>query len=502
MTENDNAEIVVNPELFGRRTIYTSLETLDGLSDAEIVAELNTALAFHNLNLLEEDYLYWYRRGITPILARKKERNSFVNNRIQENHAEEIVSFKNGYFLTQPAFYISRKKDDETISRVAELNEYLYKSGKTQADNEVADWFHTVGKGVIFVKPVDDEETPVKVYSVDPRCAFVVYSLKPGNEPVYAVNAVTVGQKIRFDLITPNVIYRLSGGVTSTTMTREGFSIGTAITVDERIPNPLGLINIVEYQYNSTNMGAFETVLPLLNALDTVASNRVDGIEQFIQSLVVIYNAQLPEGEDANTLRQKGLLLLNSQGEIRSDIKILSEQLDQTQTQTLVDYMYQQILTICGMPSTTKGGSSTSDTGAAVLFRDGWYQADTYARNTEDLFKKSNRYFDRIFLKILRKKVGLELSVSDFELNITRNETANIQSKAQACQTLLASGLAPELAFAKSGISNDPVKDVELSTEYLQLIWGDPAKVKEGKGEAVIIEEDRDTGINDTGGAV
>lgn len=85
-------------------------------------------------------------------------------------------------------------------------------------------------------------------------------------------------------------------------------------------------------------------------------------------------------------------------------MKILSEQLDQTQTQVLVDNMYQQVLTICGMPSTLKGGSSTSDTGQAVFLRDGWEQANTYARNTGDLFRVSNRLFDRIFINILNRK--------------------------------------------------------------------------------------------------
>jgi hypothetical protein len=88
-----------------------------------------------------------------------------------------------------------------------------------------------------------------------------------------------------------------------------------------------------------------------------------------------------------------------------------------------------------------------------------------------------------------------------------RNETANIQSKAQSLQTMLAAGMAPELAFAKSGISNDPVSDVKLSEKYLKMIWGDPAeKIKSeeagnGDGEAVIIEEDNNNGENAIGNA-
>ena len=40
--------------------------------------------------------------------------------------------------------------------------------------------------------------------------------------------------------------------------------------------------------------------------------------------------------------------------------------------------------------------------------------------------------------------------------------------------TLIASGLHPELAAAKSGVSNDPVSDIKMSEKWLKLMWGDP----------------------------
>lgn len=481
-------------DLFGRRTIYASS---DDITPENVIYEVNTALTFHVQNLLEEEYLYWYRRGLQPILERKKERNSFICNKVQENHADEIVAFKNGYFLTQPAFYISRTESVQ--EKVNLLNEYLYRSGKQQVDNELIDWFHTVGKAALMIQPNDDIDKPVEVFTLDPRSAFVVYSLRPGNEPVMGVNMVVSGQTLKLDVFTKDTVYRLSGGVTGRLITNDPTYVATAVSIDQIEPNVLGEIPIVEYQYNSVNMGAFESVVPLLDAINNVQSNRIDGVEQFIQSLVVLTNCQLPEDENANSIKEKGLLMLSSVGENKSDIKILSEQLDQSQTQVLVDNMYQQVLTICAMPTTTKGGTSTSDTGAAVLARDGWYQADAAARNTQDLFIKSNERFDKIFVDILRRKGLLDIKLSDFELNFVRNETANVQSKAQAFQTLLAAGLNPELAAGKSGISNDPVSDIKMSEKYLKMIWGDPDK---DTGEAVIIEENRNTGMNETGGAV
>ena len=72
----------------------------------------------------------------------------------------------------------------------------------------------------------------------------------------------------------------------------------------------------------------------------------------------------------------------------------------------------------------------------------------------------------------------------------------------------MAAGMHPELAAEKSGISNDPVKDMKMSEKWLEMIWGNPNKVDQqeeqgnGQGEAEIEETDNFNGENDTGGAV
>ena len=270
----------------------------------------------------------------------------------------------------------------------------------------------------------------------------------------------------------------------------------------------LGYIPIIEYRYNDINMGAFESVLPLLDAINTVQSNRIDGVEQFIQSLAVAVNCQFDDDTTANDIRKAGMIVLKSIGENKADFRILSEQLDQTQTQVLVDYLYEQVLRICAMPSTHDGNGSIRDSGTASLVRNGWFQADAAARNTEDLFKKSNKYFDEIIVSILRRKNLLDISINDFELELVRNETVNIQSKAQSFQTLMAAGFHPELAAKKSGVSNDPVADMKMSEKYIKMIWGDPDKVDstekttDGTGEAKIVESDNYNGENQIGGAV
>lgn len=494
-----NKSPVITNNMFGRLDIYASF---DEITPENIIGELNSALVYHVQNLLQENYLYWYRRNVQPILARRKEVRPEILNIVQENHADEIVTFKNGYFMTSPCSYVSRRKG--TQNKVNKLNEYLYRSGKQQADNEVVNWFHTAGKAALYVEPTPDDEVPFRAYALDPRSAFVVYSLRPGNEPVMGVNFVVADERARFDVYTRDRVYHLSGTAVGKMMSTEvnGDFIASASNIDSIEPNVLGYIPIIEYRYNDINTSAFELVLPLLDALSSILSNRLDGVEQFIQSLAVAVNCQFEEDTTANDIRRAGMIVLKSIGENKADFKILSEQLDQGQTQVLVDYIYSQIQRICALPFVDRQGRSYDSTGSAALVTSGWYQASASARNTEDLFKKSNKYFDRIIVEILRRKGLLDISLNDFELCVTREETANMQSKAQAFQTLMAAGLHPELAAMKSGISSDPVADMKMSDKWIEMRWGNPNAKDNPAPQEEIIESDNNNGEDDMGGAV
>lgn len=505
MDELTTASPVIRNDMFGRLDIYASY---DDINENNLIGELNSALIYHIQNMLQEEFLYWYTRGVQPILNRHKEVREDIMNVVQVNMATEVVDFKNGYLLQKPCAYVARRKGVQT--KVKKLNEYLYRSGKAEADNKVADWFHRVGKGVIFVEPTDDNDVPFRAYDLDPRSAFVVYSLRPGNKPVMGVNMVTVDGVAKFDVFTERMVYHLSGTVVGKMITTEKNHdfMATATTLDYSEPNVLGYIPIIEYRYNSINTSSFELAIPLIDELSNLTSNACDGVEQFIQSLAIAVNCEFPENTTITDIRKAGMIALRSIGENKADFKVLSEQLDQSQTKVLTDTIEDKILRICAMPSRNNGSSAYDTTGAAILASYGWYQADCCARNTQDLFYESNRQFDRIIVEILRRKGLLNIDLNDFELNFPAGETANIQSKAQAFQTLMAAGFHPELAAEKSGISSDPVKDMKMSEEYLKMIWGDPRKVNEaeqtdgGQGEAEIVESDKDNGENDMGGAV
>lgn len=466
--------------LLGRERIYNDVE----LTSENVVGVINQLLTYHIRNSLDEDYLYRYRKGRQPILNRTKEVRPEICNKIVVNNAEEVCAFKNGYFLTRPAFYVGLK--NSVSNKVKKYNEYVRLSGKNTADNKLADWFHTVGIATLYVESTGNDKVPFKCYALDPRYSFVAYDLTPGENATVGVNIVLKGEnKSIIDVFTKDKYFKLSGEWGGSVEISKMLISVTANSVIEEKKNQLGLIPIIEYTYNSTRTGAFEQALPILDAINLVESNRADAIEQQVQQLCVAYNCQFEEGTTANSIREAGMItLVSTDGQAKADFKILETINDQTGTQVTLNNLYEQMLKKCAMPSTNKGGTSTSDTGTAVYLRDGWAQADCSARNTTDLFMESNALFDEIALKILAMQSNFKLDPETFELKIERNSTSNLVAKTQAALNMKSLGLAPEIWLERSGLSNDPLADIELSKDYLYA----DQKVKEEKVEKVVEE--------------
>jgi SPP1 family phage portal protein len=294
------------------------------------------------------------------------------------------------------------------------------------------------------------------MFTLDPRDTFVVYSSEVGNKPMFAVKYRTDTKNDRIcSVYSANWYWRI---------------------VNERITesraHPLGMIPIFEYPANNARLGSFEIVLPMLDAINTVASNRMDGVEQFIQSFIKFVNCDIDE-EQFTALKEMGAIKVKSVDGSVADVSIVTQELNQMQTQTLVDYLYQTVLTICGMPN-RNGGSSTSDTGSAVIMRDGWSLAESRAKDSELMFKKAENNMLKLILRILRDTQGLsddiyKLRLKNLSQQFTRRNYENVQSKAQVLTSMLQQAkVHPRLAFQHSGLFTDPESAYQASMEYAE----------------------------------
>lgn len=433
--------------LTGRTVIYTDVDVIDR---SNVVQVLKKALETHDVNKSDIQYLYDYYKGKQPILNRVKDIRPEINNKLVENRANEIVSFKVGYLMGEPVQYVCRGGSDEHSDAINQLNEFVFAEDKAAKDKELADWFTICGTSYRMILPdaIDDEdEAPFEIYTLDPRYSFVVYHSGLGNKRKMGVKYIVLqDDSVIYSVYTDKMYFEIKDD-----------------KVIKAQPHSLGCVPIIEYPANTSRLGAFEIVLPLLDAINEIGSNRLDGVEQFVQAILLLKGVDI-ESEDFKALKENGGLKVPLEG----DAKYLVQELNQTQTQTLVDYMYQTVLTICGMPN-RNGGSSTSDTGSAVIMRDGWSAAEARAKDTELMFKMSEREFLRLVISITNTLRDMSLKLSAIEIRFTRRNYENIQEKAQVLTTMLANNkIHPRLAFEHCGLFVDPELAYTESMEYAE----------------------------------
>lgn len=439
--------------MFGREVIYSSEEVI---TKENVVKVLKDAYSTHQKNSADIDYLYNYYKGNQPILQREKLIRPEINNKIVENHAYEIVDFKKGYVFGEPVQYVRRGEEEKVSDKIALLNEYMFMVDKALQDKDLAEWFNICGTSYRMVLPnknytYDSDESPFEIDTLDPRYTFVVYNNGFGKRPLMGVKYIeTEDRKVKFSVYTDNKYYEI---------------VDDKVEIEDS--HVLGAVPIIEYPANMARIGSFEVVLGLLDALNNTVSNRMDGIEQYIQSFMKFINCDIDE-TDFMALKELGAIKIKGEPGNPADVDLVSQELDQSQTQVTKDDIYQMILIICGMPDRNGANRTTGDTGQAVILRDGWSAAESRARDTELVFKSSEKKFLKIVLRVVRDLSHLDLSLSDIDIKFTRNRTDHLLVKTQGMQNQLEAGIHPQIAIATSGLYSDPEQVYIDSMKYLK----------------------------------
>lgn len=470
--ERPVANGAVSPRMHGRRQIFTNEPVIHAGNVLEV---LNKALDTHQMNRREEIYLEKYMRGVQPILDRVKQFNQEINNRIVVNIANQIVTFKTSEFAGEPIQYISRGNKPGVPEKVATLNSMMLSEGKQSKDMRLSHKMYCDGVGYRLV--IHDrnltagkglfDEAPFEIYIPDPQNTFVVRLNDVSKRVVMGVTYVfldDVENRVLYTVYTDNVTYEIEGSPTR----------ANRIVRENR--HNFGMVTLIEYPCNADYLGAFEVVLPLLDAYNLAMSNRLDGVEQFIQAVMVFEGVNI-EREDFLKMKDLGALVVpermgGSKG--GRSVYYLNEQLDQGQTQTLVNDMYKTILQIVGMPSQGDGSTGDSSNNGAVIMKNGWWNAEARALETEAMWKAAETEFLKVVLRICEQTDRLTgLSLSDLEPRFGRRSYEDLLVKTQSFATLTAAGMPPIQAFTFSKLSKDPESDAIVYEAHQEEIAGE-----------------------------
>ena len=453
--ENVMRKQMIPYQMFGRRKIFTSVDRITADNVANVVEQ---AYLTHLLNRDEINYLWEYYKGRQPSLWRKREYKDWLTSHIVENRANEIVSFKVGYTAGKPITYVSSVSGNEVSRSVAKLNDAMRIIGKYTKDKELIEWQMICGLGYRYVTQEQNplKKIPFDLFTLDPRNTFVIRKNDYSQKVVAGVSYVTdENGNIRFEVFTEDAQFNFRQG-------------GGAV---ETQANLFGMIPIIEYPANNARLGCFEIVLTMLDAINDFDCARNEAVEQFVQSLLVLYNCQVDEGTTADTIRAAGMILLKSVGDAKADVKVLAEQLDQSQNQTLKDDMYNSVLQIVGVPSQSSSGTSDSSNNGAVVLKNGWQGAETRATEFEAMFKLPEMEMLQVVSVICNvlNKGEYSFDPEVLDIKFTRRNYEDILSKSQTLITMLNNDkVHPQKAYEACGLFPDTEEAYQMGMEWFE----------------------------------
>ena len=445
---------------FGRSRIFTDKE----INSETIIPILTEALAVHNMNVAEMQRLIWYYLGNQDILTRLPAYYSGVNNKVVINYAQSTVRDILGYTFGKDIEYIQRGK--ASIEDVTEFANIIESADVSLEDTITALFCSICGVGYQCTLPSEDynEDEPeigIQVGHLDPRYTFVVQSYDFKNPVVLSCTFHKTKSKTVYTLYSRDTKYIVE------------YSSGTYKVTEEK-PSKLGGNPITMVENNHFLFGDFEPAITILDAINKVASDSVNDIENFVQALLVFINASLgeTEKEKAQTrlnIKQNRMIEIKSPKGLTADAKYITQQLNPESTKVIREYLEECLWKVLGIPDRKTRGGGGGDTGDAVKLRDGWADIETVARNKEKFFKKAKRQqiARQLYLLKVIKKLPQTLKVTDIDIKFNRNKNDNLQTKSQSYSTLVSTKtIAPIDCLEIADITTNTVEVIQRGEQY------------------------------------
>lgn len=425
----------INPTM-GRKRIIIEKE----ITRENLIPILQKALGIHYENQQQCNYLIDYCKGKQNILDRSSDEagyNSAINNKAVINYAWSSIRDIVGYTFGKNTQYTptsgSYRKDIDELSRI------LTYESNALADHESSTYASICGFGYLCMLPSEEllsdymPDIPLIDCSLNPLNTFVIQSARPGNPTLMSVTYYDDDEEYTYFLCyTDEKVYYIKTRGIGT------LAVGQDIVIVEQ-ENAIGLNPITMVQNNAFLMGDFEVAISVLDAINQLASDTLNDVENVIKSLLIIINAELDDKTVDQVKKNRILELVGGdQNNKVPDAKFIYQQLDSMGMQNMREYLEEAYKQIIGIPDRKTRGGGGGDTGDAVKLRDGWADIEIVARIKEQYFKVAKRKQIAVAIKILQKLglVSKNFRTRHLDIKVPRNNIDNLQTKAQAYSTL------------------------------------------------------------------
>lgn len=410
------------------------------ISKKDILNLITKHQAFVNKIIQNQEYY----QGKHAIQSRTRAANA-PNAKITCNHAKDISDTAAGYFMGSPVTYENTGESDIEPLLVAFDNATV---DDTDAElaldlsiNGLAYEYIYVKDGVLKTKVLDATNSFMVVDdTIEENELFGVYYWKKKDDKNGKVRYVAT-------IMTENYVYDM-------------VLIGE--DDDKKLKNKrkhmMGEVPLIEYQNNKYAIGDFEQQIPLIDAYNTLMSDRINDVEQFIDAILIIYGASLGDDDEetaaaAKELRDNKLL------ELPEDAKAeyLSRILDENGMEVLRKAIKEDIYTFSHVPNITDENFSGNSSGVAMEYKLLGLEMLTTIKTR--YFRKGLRKRIRIFCNFLKlKQILLEANsiVPHFNRTLPKNLVELAQVVANLKGSVTARSLLKLLPFVE-----DPDEELE-----------------------------------------
>ena len=388
--------------------------------NSEITKELLLAAIKHNETQVRRyAKLGDYYLGQHDILKRAKD--YFVsNNKLVINYAKYIVDTNIGYLLGNPIEY--QASDGIEIKNV--LDAYK-KQTINDLDSEIAKGSAIFGAQYEYIYA--DEESNPKSAKIDVRNAVVIYDNTIEHKKMYGVIYSPV-----YKISSNDVEYYSVLVVDKTKVYQFNLSDKLFKKVEGPLPHAFGDVPLVEYRNNPERQGDFEQVITLIDAYNTLQSDRINDKEQLVDAILCLYGMDMDDNQRQMLMDSRVL------GGIPEDAKAeyLTKSLNEGEVDILRKNIESDIHKISMTPNMSDENFVGNSSGVAIR-----YKLLAFEQN----IKNKQRYMEkglverfRLYNQFLSTRSGMKIvPVEEVDVVFKRNLPSNDLETSQVILNLM-----------------------------------------------------------------
>lgn len=392
-----------------------------------------------------------YYRGDQAILGRKKD-GDLSNNKLVCNHAKYITDIAGAYLIGAPVTYTA----DYDISALLTV---LKDADAPTQDIDLEHDASIFGRAYELIYA--DENADIKLARITPLNAFVMYDDTVEHKPLFGVHYYPTFSD-------DGTLTGYKGSICTAGYT-QGITLSTGFgltAAEEPTDHYFGKVPLDEIYNNAERMGDFENVISLIDAYNTLQSDRVNDKEQFVKALLVIKGQILGDtdeesAENYEAIKRQGVMTLDHD----SDASFLTRQLDESSVDILSKSVSRDIHKFSCVPDMSDENFAGNVSGVAMAYK--LFALEQITKTKERFFAEGLRYRLECIANFIAAKGGALVPVKDIETQFTHALPKNETELAQLINSL--SGIvSQETLLSRLPFVKDPAAEVKAVNEEKQ----------------------------------